>query len=197
MKVAIFTVLGLATAALAQAAPPAAPVISVGATDIRQLQFDWDPVSTTTRYELWSRANDSSPWTLSATSPGQHPQFRLEVSVHLLDFRSAQYYVNACNTSGCSSSNTVGVQDLAIPAMGYFKPQQDGNLKYFGGRLEFAADGKTFAVLDAETLDGAVNSGVVHVYHKTTATSGWRREARLVPPVWQSNTGKWQQGHPV
>src|SRR3954471_24264757 len=81
---------------LVQAAP-AAPVVTVGA-DIKQLQFDWEQVPSSNRYELWFKANDAAPWVEYTEIPAaQTARIRINVSAHLLDWRVAKYRVAACN----------------------------------------------------------------------------------------------------
>jgi hypothetical protein len=177
-------------APLAIAAPPAAPVVTVGA-DIKQLQFDWDSVATSTRYELWFKASDEANWTKYTEIPGTRaPRFRIGVSVHLLDWRVAKYRVAACNPSGCTNSAPVGVSGLADDAVGYFKPQTSAS-QHFGTAVAISADGQTFAVSNGETMGSVKNSATVYVYRKTTSTAyagGWRREARLLPSTIRAYT---------
>lgn len=181
-------VIALLAAATAARAAPAAPVVTVGA-DIKQLQFDWEQVPTSNSYELWFKANAGAAWVKYSTIPAaQTARIRINVSAHLLDWRVAKYRVAACNPSGCTNSSEVGVDGLPLEVMGYFKPNGAGSNRRFGQFVALSADGTTFAVLTGEPIGSAVGSAVVHVYRKITATSGWRREARLVPSSVQSGT---------
>ena len=182
-------VLACVSCSVALAAPPAATQLSVQATDIRQLEFSYEPVPAVTRYELWFRTQPGTQAVKYAErDPRRAPFFRIGVPVHLLDWKQAQYYVNACNSSGCTSSNVVGVDGEQLVAMGYIKPTRATGQLFFGTNVALSADGKTLAVLMAAQLGGYVRSAVVHVYRKTTATSGWRREAQLLPSTVQSGT---------
>jgi hypothetical protein len=176
---------------------PAAPVVTVGATDIKQLQFNWNPVAQSNYYELWFKANPGATWVKYAQTRAQRPLFRISVPVHLLDWRVAKYLVKACNPSGCTASTEVGVDGLALDAMGYIKPNGAGNNRWFGHTVTLSADGNTMAVLTGETIGANINSVVLHVYRRTTTTSGWRREARLVPPSAQPHTSFATGGMPV
>jgi len=181
----------------ARAAPPPAPHITVGA-DIKQLQFDWDAVAGGRSYELWFKASDATDWVKYMQIAGtQPPRFRISASVHLLDWRAARYRVAACNASGCTNSNEVTVEDLPLDAIGYFKPTGAGKNRWFGANVAVSADGKTFATLSGETIGSAQGSAVVHVYRKTTPTSGWRREARLTPSSIQPGTSQPYIGSPL
>jgi hypothetical protein len=116
--------------------------------------------------------------------------FRIGVAVHLLDWRVAKFQVKACNPSGCGVSNIVGVDGLALDAMGYFKPNGPGNSHLFGHTVALSADGRTMAIATGETLAGQADALVVHVYRRMNSPSGWRREARLEPPHPQRETSE-------
>ncbi len=191
-------VFALAFCASAVAAPPPAPSLSVQATDIRQLEFSYGIVPGVQWYELWFRAAPGAAWVKYQERAAQRgPLFRIGVPVHLLDWRLARYYVNACNSSGCSASNEVDVDGEQLVAMGYLKPNAPTGHRYFGSNVAVSADGKTVAVLASEQLGGQQGSATVHVYRKTTATSGWRREARLLPSTVQSATAQPYLGDPI
>jgi hypothetical protein len=180
------------------AAPPGAPSISVHATDIRQLEFNWSTVPGVQRYELWFRAVPGAPWVKYLEQPAQRgPRFRIGVAVHLLDWQQASYYVKACNPSGCSASNQVGVDGQQLVAMGYIKPNNPVGHEFFGANVALSADGATMAVYTAEILGGRERSVVVHVYRKTNSISGWRREARLLPSTVQAFTAHIYAGDPI
>jgi hypothetical protein len=51
MRKFLFVVGALALASVALAAPPPAPVLTVGASNIKQLQFDWPAVPGAARYQ--------------------------------------------------------------------------------------------------------------------------------------------------
>jgi hypothetical protein len=199
MRIAVAAgLLALAFAPAALAVPPPAPQITVAATDIRQLEFNWESVPSVTHYQLWFRAAPGAPWVMSREQAAQlGPRFRIGVPVHLLHWQLARYYVSACNGSGCTPSNTVDVDGEQLAAMGFVKPRGTTNHFYFGSAVAASADGRTFAVLDSETMGTARNSATVHVYRKTTASSGWIREARLLPNPVQPGTGQPYVGDPL
>jgi hypothetical protein len=188
MKSLILALVALSIASTAFAAPPPAPSFAVAATDIKQLQFDIAPVPRVNWYELWFRANPAAAWVKRAQTPAQTPRIRISASVHLLDWRQARYFVKACNPSGCSSSSQRDVDGEQLGAMGFFKANSPTGVSQYGAYVAASADGRTMAVESAETLGSNVESVVVHVYRKTTPTSGWRRQARLLPSVQQPRT---------
>lgn len=200
MRSLIASIVGaLALASLssfAQAAP-GAPVVTVGA-NLKQLQFDWEQVPTSNSYELWFKANAGAAWVKYSKIPAaQTARIRISVSVHLLDWRVAQYRVAACNPSGCTNSAEVGISGLALDAIGYFKPQGTGGGRFYGQSVALSADGRTFAVLSGDPVGAATGSVTVTIYRKTNSTDGWRREARLIPYPIQSNTAYRFQGSPL
>src|SRR5258705_29220 len=117
MKSVVLALAGTAAFASVAVAAPPAPTITVAATDIRQLQFDITPVTQVNWYELWFKANPGAQWVYYSRTPAQRPLIRIGVSVRLLDWTQARYHVKACNPSGCSTSNEVGVNGEQLSAM--------------------------------------------------------------------------------
>jgi hypothetical protein len=176
-------------APIALAAPPAAPVVTVGADHVKRLQFDWPSVPGVGRYELWFRAAPDAEWVKYAEPiPPQRSNIRINVSVHLLDWRVARYRVAACNPSGCTYSAEVGVEDLALDAVGYLKPNYAGEGRWFGQAVAMSADGMTAAVAIAESNGINADNGIVYVYRKTNTTSAWQLEARLKPSLFRRSS---------
>jgi trimeric autotransporter adhesin len=184
MRTAAF-LLASALSSVALAAPPA-PVVTVHASGIKNLTFEWAPVAAATRYDLWFKANDNGPWTRYVSAPAPRSSFTIGVAVHLLHWPQARFQLQACDTSGCSTSNTVRVNDEKLVAMGYFKPDTPSNVFFYGGQFALSADGKTMAVLAGELVNGNFNTAVIYVYRRTI--SSWRRQARLVPNGAQAQT---------
>lgn len=177
------------------AAPPPAPAINVAATDVRQLEFNWEPVPGVQTYELWFRSSVGAAWVKYAERDARRaPMFRIGVPVHLLNWDAANYLVKACNNTGCASSNVVGVADERLPAIGFVKPRATSGVRFFGNKVALSADGNTIAVTASEIIGDARDTLVVHVYRKTTSSSGWRLEARLRPSVLQWYTAQQFQG---
>jgi hypothetical protein len=186
----------LALAGLAEAVPPA-PFITGGASNTKELSFAWQAIPQATRFELWFRATPGSAWGKYTEAPAGSTQIRINVSVHLLDWRVARYHVKSCDPSGCGTSNEIGVTGEALASIGYLKPNSAGNHRGFGKGVGVSADGRTLAVMTGETIGPRVDSAAIHVYRKTTSTSGWRREARLLPDAVQSGTAASYMSSPV
>jgi hypothetical protein len=196
MKTFHVALVALGLTGLAQAAPPA-PSITGGASNIKELSFAWQPIPQASRFELWFRATPGSAWGKYTEAPAGSTSVRINVSVHLLDWRVARYHVRACDSTGCSLSNEVGVTGEALTAIGYLKPNAANTHRGFGKHLGVSADGRTLAVLTGEIMGSRTNSAAIHVYRKTTSTSGWIRQARLLPNAVQSGTSNGLMGSPI
>src|SRR5688572_30446343 len=182
MKTVILALAGtFALTAVAVAAPPAAPTITVAASNIKQLQFDITPVTRINRYELWFKANSGAQWTYYAQTPAQRPRFRINTSVHLLDWRQARFFVKACNSSSCSQSNVVDVDGEQLAAIGYFKPSTSQRNQSIGFNFAVSADGMTMAVLGSQTIDHVAGRAQILVYRRNSSSSGWHLDARVYP----------------
>src|SRR5690349_14019698 len=161
---ALVALVGLAYASAALATPPPPPIVTVAATDIRQLEFNWEPVAGVQSYQLWFRSAPGAAWVLYREQSAQKaPLFRIGVSVHLLGWPAARYKVAACNTTGCNFWSEVGVNSEKLAAIGFVKPKALTGHRYFGSSVAASADGKTFAVLASETMGSAQTSATVHV----------------------------------
>ena len=188
MKSVILALVSL-LASVAFAAPPPAPVVSVGVSDTKQLQFDWASVPGVSTYELWFRAAPGATWVKYAETPAQRRIIRISVSVHLLDWRVARYRVAACNPSGCTNSDEVGVSDVALDAVGYFKQNYVGEGRWLGQSVALSADGLTAAAAFSQAANGEyADNGVIYVYRRASSTAGWRFAARLKPSLFRSGS---------
>jgi hypothetical protein len=187
--------MGLFTCASAAfAAPPAAPVVTVGASNTKQLQFDWPSVPGVGTYELWFRAAPGAQWVKYAETIAQRPIIRINVSVHLLDWRVARYRVAACNPSGCTNSAEVSVEDLALDAVGYLKQNNAAEGRWFGQTVAMSADGYTAAVATGQSAGSNADNGIVYLYRKTSSSAPWRLEARLIPSLFRRGSSQLTAG---
>jgi hypothetical protein len=181
MKIVMLALLAtFAFTSMALAAPLDAPTLTVAASNIKQLQFDITPVTRINRYELWFKADSGAPWVLYAQTPAQSPRFRINVSVHLLNWQQARFHVKACNPSSCSQSNEVGVDGEQFAAMGYFKPSSSAANQYYGFNFDVSADGMTLAAINQARINHA-SASIIHIYRRTSSSSGWHLDARLYP----------------
>jgi hypothetical protein len=169
-----------ACTSMAVAEPLDAPTINVFASNIKQLQFDITPVTRINWYELWFKADSGAAWVKYAQTIAQRPRFRINVSVHLLNWQQARFYVKACNAGACSQSNEVGVDGEQLAAMGYFKPYSTLPNQYLGFEIAVSGDGMTMAAINQTRLNHQT-VGIIHVFRRTSPTSGWHLDARLYP----------------
>lgn len=171
----------------AHAAKPVVPAVTVGA-GLKQLRFDVEPVAGASYYELWFLPNGAATWVKYMDTLAADPLFQVTVSAHLLDWHNARYRVRACNSEGCSSTANIAVTQYMKETVGYLKPRAAAPIPYaFGQSPTLSADGKTLAVLAGERIGTHTRSAAVYVYQKSD--TGWRRQARLLPPLIQTNTG--------
>ena len=94
----------LFAASVANAAPPAAPQVTMGA-DIKLLRFDWEPVPGATLLPAVGQAGRYSMLPpLGERIPASVTQAEHAIPVHLQDWTRMRYVVTACNSDGCTNS---------------------------------------------------------------------------------------------
>jgi trimeric autotransporter adhesin len=168
---------------------PAAPEVTVGASQLKVLQFNWTAVPGATHYQLQFKPDAASPFAPYG-NPILPPRAiaSVFVPVHAFDWINARYKVSACNAAGCQDSAELPVQNLMLTSIGYFKASNPDLDDAFGYRLQLSQDGNTLAVAAAEGSNATgVNgnqednsstaSGAVYVFRRIGA--GWRQEAYL------------------
>ena len=169
-------------AASAWATPPAAPQVTVGASDIKQLRFDWEIVPRSNYYELWFKANNGAPEVKFSESVPWRPAALTGVSAHLLDWNQARYRVKACNPSGCGSSAPIPVGGVLQDAVGHFKSSFTLDAAYFGWLVDVSEDGQTLvsaAPFESNDRNLQYPNAYLYVFHRDNGD--WRFEARLFP----------------
>ncbi|MET0657094.1 MAG: Calx-beta domain-containing protein [Steroidobacteraceae bacterium] len=155
---------------------PAAPTVAVSAA-LKELTFTWASVPGATSYRLLQNADGASGFTqVGADYPGDAVTASVEVSVHQQDWVNGLYRIEACSARGCTGSNSVGVLDAMLQAIGYFKASNTNLFLGFGFSVALSGDGATLAVgaiLEAsdatgingdQNNNGAGNSGAVYVF---------------------------------
>jgi hypothetical protein len=176
-----FLLAAIMTASSALAAPPAAPQVTVGAANVKQLRFDFEIVPRSNYYELWFKANPNVPEVKFFESVPWRPTFTNNVSVHLLDWDLARYRVTACNPSGCASSAPISVSKLRFDAAGYFRSSTPRTGARLGQEVAASEDGATFAATAPnEPRTGGGTAPAVYVY--SGAPGRWRQQAKLPVP---------------
>ena len=191
MKTLLFVLSTLALAPLALAAPPAAPVVTVGASNIKQLQFDWPGVPGVEQIRaVVPRRRRRAQWVKYAETAGSgRSSASMCPSIYSTGASRATGWPPAI-ASGCTNSAEVGVQNLALDAVGYLKQNYDGEGRWFGQGVAMSADGRTAAVATANAAGGNADNGVVYVYRKTSSSAAWRFEARLMPNPFRASSSQ-------
>jgi hypothetical protein len=186
----MFACLILTLAGLAQGAGPAAPQVTVRADGTKRLRFDWNYVPRANYYELWFRANDGATPAKFADLPSWRPRVTIGVSIHLLNWAQARYWVKACNPGGCTSSTPLAVGAVLENAIGFEKSGFPLDLAEFGAELAVSADGSTLvAAAPEEANDRNVQYPVAALYVFGRAGASWQLEARLEPVPAQIEDG--------
>jgi hypothetical protein len=175
---------------------PDAPLVTVGPSQLKTLQFNWLPVPGATHYLLQYKPNASS-----AFAPYGNPILApraiasLMLPVHTFDWVNARYKVSACNAVGCQDSADLPVQHLMLASIGYVKASNTDAEDGFGNGLQLSQDGGTLVVSAAEdsnatgvngnqTDNSSPASGAVYVFRRIGPV--WRQEAYLKPDVNQT-----------
>jgi hypothetical protein len=168
----------LSLGSITQAAPPAAPAVTVGA-DIKELRFDWNHVPQANRYELWFRANAGAAWAKFGETPSYRPRITATVAAHLLDWQQARYQVRACNPSGCTPSASIDVAEHMFDTIGYFKASSLHNKARLGLVTAISEDGNTLAAFTAGETTPNFPKAAIYVY--TRVGGRWQQQARIFP----------------
>jgi hypothetical protein len=153
------------------------PVLSM-TPGIKQLNFSWTSVAGATSYKLMQNPDGASGFTqvgadLTTTS------LALDITVYRQNWARALYLVEACNSSGCVSSNQVNTLNTMLQSIGYLKSSNTRNSQVFGYSLALSADGNTVAIgasgessnatgINGDQTDTSQSSaGAVYVYTRT------------------------------
>lgn len=173
--------------------PPAAPVLSFTPRAIKTFGFSWAAVSGATEYRLLENPDGGSGFTRIATATGTATT--LDQTVFLPARVNARYSLQACNSGGCTDSNTIIVSGTLGQAVGYAKASNTGAGDLFGWSVALSRDGTTLAVgapLESSSAtgingnqndEGADLAGAVYVFAR--GGTSWSQQAY----VKASNTG--------
>ena len=124
---------------------PQAPVATLGLEPIKTFRFDWEAVSGATAYKLLENPDGQSGFTqLGDDIPQGTETLAQTVPLHVRV--NAQYILQACNSAGCTDSDTLSVSSTLVDAMGYLKASNTDSADRFGSGLSLNADGTVLAV---------------------------------------------------
>lgn len=167
--------------------PPATPSLTLAAQSVKTFAFSWGDVRGETEYRLLENADGQSGFSEVATLPANTTEH--SIGVFLPARINAGYIISACNSAGCTDSDTVSVSGTLAEAVGYLKPAVIDEGDRFGGSIALSADGNTLAVSAQgeasiaigingdETDNTAERSGAVYVFSRNGLS--WNQEAYL------------------
>lgn len=177
---------------------PAEPQVTV-IGEFKKFVFSWANVDGADYYRLLENADGHSGFSQVGNDiPAGTLSVTRDIAVHLTDFVNGQFIIDACNVSGCTSSDVVTATEVMLDTIGYFKASNTDAedhfgshriMEYYGLNMALSADGNTLAVgapwedSSATGIDGneadnsADDAGAVYVYRRSD--TGWRQEAYL------------------
>jgi len=169
----------LAAVSLTSMAAPPQPQLHVAPNGIKQLRFNWEPVSGATSYELWFQSSAAAAETRFFQMPSSQTSVVNNVAVHLLDWSNSRYWLKACDSSGCTSSSKISPVNQMLGTIGLFKNPAEQGATQFGESVAVSADGTTLAVVaPAEAVNGDyLLNGSIYIWRRST--SGWAFEAQI------------------
>ncbi len=170
---------------------PGATAITTTTFGINALTLNWSNISDATSYKVMYDAdgssnfiqigNDLAAGTTSAT---------LDLSLHLINWASGQYRIDACDSNGCDSSEVLALSSLANKEMvGYLKASNTDAGDLFGTSVAISGDGLTMAVSATgeqggtggingiETSNAATGVGAVYIY--VLSGGVWTKQAYI------------------
>lgn len=117
------------------------------AGEIKRLVFSWASVTGAAYYRLLENANGHSGFVqVGDDVPAGTLSIDRGITVHLFDYVNAQYIIEACNISGCSSSDIIMATSVMLDTIGYFKASNTEAGDQFGHSGALSGDGRTLAV---------------------------------------------------
>ncbi len=177
--------------------PAAAATPSLSFAQSKVFRFSWTDEADATYYQLLENPDGASGFTQVGSDIPQGTQ-TFDHIVPLYARINAQYILQSCNATGCTSSGTVSASVNLVASIGYAKASNTDAGDRFGWAVSLAADGNTLAVgavfedsnatgIDGDANNGAFDAGAVYVF--TRSGSSWFQQAY----VKASNTGTGDQ----
>jgi len=143
---------------------------------VKQFQFSWNAVSGANYYRLYEDPNGVSGFAqLGGNLTATH--YTKDVAAHLHNWANARYFVEACNSSGCSRSNEVNTATATSSTIGsYFANQAN----FLGGAVAVSRDGNTLVVGAFSETTTTAPGGAVYVFARDV-DGVWWLQAHLHP----------------
>jgi hypothetical protein len=173
---------------IAISAPPATAAMPTLGFDIKTFRFTWTDVADATSYRLMENADGSSGFTQVGADITQGVQ-NFDHSVALYQRSSAEYFLQSCNSFGCTDADTITVTGTLAEAVGYFKASNTDTGDEFGIDVALSADGNTLAVgakneasnaggvNGDESNESATSAGAVYIYINNAGS--WAKQAYI------------------
>lgn len=155
----------------------------------KTLRFSWDPVDGATEYRLLEDPDGMTGYSEVASVGANTHEYTLG-EVFLPEKVNARYILQVCDSSGCTDSDALYLEEEIREAIGYVKASNAETNDFFGMRLAISRDGSTLVVgadgEDSANVDNPAdnsleNSGAVYVY--THTSDGWVEQAYIKPSL--------------
>ncbi|MFQ3260343.1 MAG: hypothetical protein ACI9E9_000226 [Reinekea sp.] len=154
---------------------------------IKTFAFTWEDSADATHYQLLENTDGQSGFSQVGDNIAAGEQ-SVNITVPLYARTNAQYIIDACNSAGCTSSQTLSVSDNLTQAIGYLKASNADADDQFGRSVSISDDGTTLAVgaalesssssgINSTPDDTAYAAGAVYVFSQTNGT--WQQQAYL------------------
>jgi hypothetical protein len=170
---------------------PGQPQVTVKG-ESKQLVFSWAAVPGANHYRLMENPDGHSGFTqVDDNIPAGTLTANRDIAVHLFDWVNAQYIVEACNVTGCSSSDVATPTDVMLDTIAYIKASNTEAFDRFGWAVALSADGNTLAVGASEEDSSAIGingdqadnlaEGAGAVYLFRFDGKSWAQQAYIKP----------------
>ena len=172
-----------------QVSAPLAPAATLSFEATKIFRFNWTDVDSATSYKLLENPDGASGFSQIGNDIAVGAEtFALEVPLYART--NAQYILQACNSGGCTDSDTLAVSDGINDAIGFIKASNTEAGDFFGIYLAISGDGETLAVAadsedsaatgvnGEESDNSAENSGAVYIFTHTDSGQ-WTQQAYL------------------
>ena len=157
---------------------PTGPSLEVAYAE-KTLLFSWSEHTGATHYKFYENNDGASGFTqLGSDLDASTRSYSHTIPVHLQEWSSARYMVEACTDSGCEASNVLFANTGVVQTIGQLTASNAGQVDEFGTAVSVSGDGNYIAIgapresSSATGIDGdqndnsAAESGAVYVFNK-------------------------------
>ncbi len=136
-------------------------LLSAQVSGVKSITFNWPVYPGATFYRLFVDPDGSSGY-VQVGSDTTATSSTVQIPVHLTDWLSARYRVEAYDAGGAiASSAAIAITSLMLDAIGYAKASNSGIGDEFGYRVALSGDGATLAIsaIGEDSSAAAINGG--------------------------------------